>query len=154
MTKYLTVEAQGEVVKALTTYLANSTVVYYKTHAFHWNVKGSEFYSLHLLFEKFYQEIWESLDETAERIRALGGEAPESLTELLKLSTIREATSSPAHTDMVKILKEDFLELAKNAHDAGEVADKHLDRVTTDMMTAQAGSLEKAAWMLRSTITG
>ncbi len=43
----------------------------YKKH--HWQVSGSTFYQLHLLFDKHYGEQVELVDEIAERIQILGG---------------------------------------------------------------------------------
>ena len=39
----------------------------------HWQVAGSSFYQLHLLFDKHYGEQTELVDSIAERIQALGG---------------------------------------------------------------------------------
>jgi starvation-inducible DNA-binding protein len=43
----------------------------YKKH--HWQVSGSTFYQLHLLFDKHFEEQVELIDQIAERIQALGG---------------------------------------------------------------------------------
>lgn len=43
----------------------------YKKH--HWQVSGSTFYQLHLLFDKHFQEQSDLVDQIAERIQALGG---------------------------------------------------------------------------------
>jgi len=43
----------------------------YKKH--HWQVSGSTFYQLHLLFDKHYDEQAELVDQIAERIQMLGG---------------------------------------------------------------------------------
>ncbi|HEY6309007.1 MAG TPA: DNA starvation/stationary phase protection protein [Candidatus Angelobacter sp.] len=39
----------------------------------HWQVSGPTFYSLHLLFDKHYNEQLELVDEIAERVQMLGG---------------------------------------------------------------------------------
>jgi starvation-inducible DNA-binding protein len=39
----------------------------------HWQVTGATFYSMHLLFDKHYQEQAELVDTIAERIQMLGG---------------------------------------------------------------------------------
>src|SRR5208283_6103901 len=39
----------------------------------HWQVAGSTFYQLHLLFDKHYDEQVELVDQIAERIQTLGG---------------------------------------------------------------------------------
>ena len=43
----------------------------YKKH--HWQLAGSTFYQLHLLFDKHYEQQSESVDAIAERIQLLGG---------------------------------------------------------------------------------
>ncbi len=142
-----------QIATALKEYLADTAVVYFKTHGFHWNIEGENFYGLHLMLEKFYEELWESLDEIAERIRALGEKTPSSLTELLRIATFTEIEAAPANNIMVKVLHQDYSHLAKKAYEVGSIADAQGDRVTTDMMTAKATFLEKAAWMLQSTAT-
>jgi len=39
---------------------------YMKTHAFHWNVEGRDFYEYHILFETIYQEVLDHIDDFAE----------------------------------------------------------------------------------------
>ncbi len=39
----------------------------------HWNVKGMDFYQLHLLFDEMATELEEYIDLVAERVTALGG---------------------------------------------------------------------------------
>jgi starvation-inducible DNA-binding protein len=43
----------------------------YKKH--HWQVSGSTFYQLHLLYDKHYDEQVELVDQIAERVQLLGG---------------------------------------------------------------------------------
>ena len=66
------------VAEGLTKVLADSYAVYLKTHGYHWNVRGPEFFSFHNLLEQQYRDIWTALDEIAERSRALGVLAPQS----------------------------------------------------------------------------
>jgi starvation-inducible DNA-binding protein len=142
-----------ELITALTAVFADTAVAYYKTHGFHWNVTGSHFYTLHIMFEKFYQELWESMDEIAERIRALGGKVPISYMELLKVASIKESGATPADHIMVKHLRDDYLALAQKDIDLAAFAEKEGDLVTANMMTEKATFLEKAAWMLQSSFT-
>ncbi|MBX9621450.1 MAG: DNA starvation/stationary phase protection protein [Alphaproteobacteria bacterium] len=153
MTTYLSSETHQQVTLALKGYLADATLVYFKTHTFHWNVEGHHFYSLHLMFEKFYETIWESLDEIAERIRALGEKTPPNLEALLKMASLKESTANLDGLMMVTILHEDYLALAKKAHEVGAIAEGFGDQVTTDIMTEKSAFLEKAAWMLQASMT-
>ncbi len=141
---------QVEITTLLYEFLADTAVVYYKTHAFHWNVEGNNFYGLHLMFEKFYTELWESMDEIAERIRALGEKAPPSYAELLKHASIKETEAFPIGQIMVQQLRADYLELAKKAEEVAAFADAHGDLATTDMMSERISLLTKASWMLQS----
>lgn len=152
MTEHYSPKDHIKIVDALKSYLADTAIVYYKTHAFHWNVEGPNFYNFHLFFEKLYTELWESLDEIAERIRVFGDKAPPSFIELLKGASIGETETSPQSYIMARILKDDFLDLSKRAYEVGTIAESIRDRVTMDMMTQRATALEKAAWMLNSTI--
>ena len=102
-----------ELVAALNVFLADTAIVYYKTHAFHWNVEGSNFYGIHLMFEKFYTKLWKSMDEIAERIRALGEKAPSNFADLLSNATIIENETSPQPQVMVQTLRNDYFSLAK-----------------------------------------
>src|SRR5690606_28028066 len=65
-----------EISDGLSRFLADAFTLYLKTHNFHWNVTGSMFNSLHNMFMDQYTEQWNALDDVAERIRALGYNAP------------------------------------------------------------------------------
>lgn len=70
--------------------LADSYVLYGKTHGFHWNVTGPMFNTLHLMFMDQYTELWNALDVVAERIRALGHPAPFGGAAFAALASIPE----------------------------------------------------------------
>src|SRR6476620_3027512 len=76
--------------KGLSQVLADTYVLYLKTHAYHWNVTGPMFASLHMLFEGQYSELHGAADTIAERIRALGRFAPGSYASFARLSCIKE----------------------------------------------------------------
>jgi len=76
-------EAQ-RVADALSNVLADTFVLYLKTHNFHWNVTGPMFGTLHRMFEEQYNELWVAVDTIAERIRSLGFIAPGSYGEFTK----------------------------------------------------------------------
>ena len=65
-----------KIADGLSRFQADAFTLYLKTHNFHWNVTGSMFNSLHTMFETQYTEQWAALDDVAERIRALGFNAP------------------------------------------------------------------------------
>ena len=142
----------NKVADALTYVLGDTYALYLKTHGYHWNVEGPNFKSLHELFEVNYNALWTSLDEIAERIRALGVYAPTG-PQLTQLARIESGDNDvPSANGMVQNLvagHEAWLEGARAAleiaSDAGDVASEGL---VTDLITAH----EKMAWMLRSSL--
>lgn len=143
--------ANVSVVQALQETLADSFMVYFKTHSFHWNVEGPHFHSLHGLFEEQYNEIWTALDEIAERIRALDEYAPVSFAEIAKNAEITETGQMPDAMDMVRILAEDNLALVAKLQTATAIAQEAGDEATADLFIGRISVHEKAAWMLKST---
>src|SRR5688572_11973781 len=102
----LTDVQRQQIAEGLNTLLADSYTLYLKTHNFHWNVVGPMFQTLHILFEQQYTELSAAVDEIAERVRALGHPAAGSYAQFLKLTKIKEETTVPSATDMIKQLVE------------------------------------------------
>jgi len=139
--------------RELSRLLADSFSLYLKTHNFHWNVTGPMFNSLHAMFEEQYTEQWQALDEIAERIRALGFNAPGSYAEYTRLSTIAEepgATEAPAWQEMVEQLVDGNEAVCRTAREVLDCADDADDAPTEDLATQRLQTHEKYAWMLRS----
>ena len=143
-------EQRQQIADGLGRLLADTWVLYGKTHGFHWNVTGPMFTSLHTLFETQYNELWDSLDEIAERIRALGLPAPFGDSTLTKLASLEEAGSIPAAMEMVKQLVADHEAVARTARSVFEIADAANDQPSADLLTQRLQVHEKTAWMLRS----
>lgn len=138
-------------VQNLMTYLANTYVLLLKTHNYHWNVEGSRFFSLHQLFEKQYQDLFEESDVVAERIRALGRKAPGSMRTFLKLATIREGDQEDLSEDeMIEDLMRSHEELSSELHTYIDHAEEDKDQGTMDLFVQALRSHDKAVWMLRS----
>ncbi|MEL6830526.1 MAG: Dps family protein [Pseudomonadota bacterium] len=139
-------------VTALQKLLGETYAVYIKTHGYHWNVSGPRFSSLHQMFMDQYTELWTSLDEIAERIRALGHFAPGSSREMLESATVAEDNGVPEADAMVANLARGHEALARAAREGIEIADKAGDDVTVDLLTQRATIADKTAWMLRSSL--
>jgi starvation-inducible DNA-binding protein len=147
---YMKGKDNKEIVEGLTSVLADTFVLYYKTHTFHWNVVGEHFRSLHLMFEEQYNEIWQATDVIAERIRGLDGGVPINLTELKKYAKLQETGQTPDEMAMVAELANDNGEIVATIYDVLNRADEADDQGTVDMLVDRIKAHEKAAWMLRS----
>ena len=130
--------------------LGDTFGLYAKTHAFHWNVTGPMFETLHLLFERQYTELWEAADEIAERLRAVKSFAPATLTDMLKTSAVKEQNNIPAALDMVRELASDHRLVAGRIREAIPTLEDAGDDLTADLFVARGREHEKTAWMLES----
>ena len=133
--------------------LADSFALYLKTHGYHWNVRGPQFFGLHNMLEQQYREQWAALDEIAERIRALGFNAPGSYAEFDRLTSIREepgATGGPDWQSMVRQLVAGNEAVCRTARSVLSIADDADDEPTEDLLIGRLQIHEKYAWMLRS----
>lgn len=130
--------------------LADTFTLYLMTHQFHWNVTGPMFSSLHNLFMAQYTELWNAVDPIAERLRALGFEAPGSYAAFQQLTCLPSIEQRTDAFDMVRALVHGHEQVAKTARAVFTVADDANDQPTADLMTQRLDTHEKTAWMLRS----
>ncbi len=135
--------------------LADEFILYTKTRKAHWNVEGPDFHSMHTFFESQYEQLDETMDSVAERIRQLGHYAPATLKEFLELTRLTEKLGEKNtsqgfikelladHEDLVVFLRENINPFAGDFKDAG----------TSDFITGLMEEHEKMAWMLRAHLT-
>jgi len=139
-----------KIAEGLSRLLADTYGLYLKTHSFHWNVEGPMFNTLHLMFMDQYTELWNALDEIAERIRSLGYPAPGTYRDFARLSKIEDTEGVPEAMEMVGLLVRGHETVARTARDVFKAADKGGDESTADLLTQRLQIHEKTAWMLRS----
>jgi starvation-inducible DNA-binding protein len=132
--------------------LADEFLLYTKTRNAHWNVEGIDFSAKHIFFEKQYEQLDETMDSVAERIRTLGEYAPATLAQFLQLTHLteqsREKNDSAGfmrellidHESIITFLRENIDKFANEFHDFG----------TSDFLTSLMETHEKMAWMLRA----
>jgi starvation-inducible DNA-binding protein len=138
------------IARGLAKVLADTYTVYLKTHAFHWNVEGPMFNTLHLMFMEQYTELWNALDLVAERIRSLGFPAPGTYREFASLTSNAETEGVPEALKMVRLLVEGHEAVARTVRSVFPLADAAHDESTADLLTQRLQVHEKTAWMLRS----
>lgn len=146
----LSVDQRTEMADAVTRLLAETYALYFKTHAYHWNVTGPRFYDLHAMFEEQYTELWKATDDIAERIRALGEMAPISYDALSNAASIRFDNTTPDADSMVRNLVTGHEQVVRTARDVIALAENHNDQATADIVAPRITVHEKFAWMLRA----
>ncbi|MCR9124650.1 MAG: DNA starvation/stationary phase protection protein [Rhodobacteraceae bacterium] len=139
-----------ELAQALAEVLADTYRLMFKTHAFHWNVKGPLFFSLHKLTEEQYENLFAAADDLAERIRAMGQMAPFTMQQILGASAIDDDDTLPDAGGMCESLAADHEKIARRLHAVVQMAADRNDPVTEDLATQRSSFHEQAVWMLRA----
>lgn len=141
-----------ELTQAAKIAFASQFTFYLKSHFFHWNVEGIHFQELHSLFETIYSEVYESIDEFAEKIRSLDAYAPGSNSRFSMLTGISEETEVVEAGQMLVELLEDADKMAlilKIVYDQAEAAGEH---GFSNFLAERMDAFKKHAWMLRSSL--
>ncbi len=143
------VKAEG-LVKELNDLLANYQLFYQNLRGFHWNIKGKEFFELHLKFEELYNDAVIKVDEIAERILTLQGEPLHTFTDYLKTTEISEAKGIANGTEGIKIVVDNFKTLINKERVILSLASNADDEGTVSLMSDYITETEKTLWMLNS----
>jgi len=147
-------QAKQSLIKQMKVILANGYVFYYKAHAFHWNIEGSNFPQYHQFLEKIYTEVYYRLDDTAEQIRAIHGYAPSSLSALYAISSIQETINIPAPKEMFQILSMDNEKLIVDLNTGYRLAEQANEMGLSNFLQDRINDHKKLGWMIASTIKG
>jgi starvation-inducible DNA-binding protein len=141
-----------QLVLALNKVMGDTYVMYYKTHSYHWNIEGPDFYEYHTFLEMIYTEVYAVVDTIAEHIRALDAYAPTSLMKVKNFSTVQEDDTVVGAMQMIRNLLDannvvllSLMKAYKIAEDAGEIG---VSNFLQDRVIAH----QKHGWMLKATL--
>jgi starvation-inducible DNA-binding protein len=130
--------------------LASSYAFTIKAQNFHWNVEGPDFSEYHKFFGKLYEEVYDSLDYTAEYIRILESYTPGSLQRFKELSIIPDQLLIPRAELMFAELLEDNERMLGLLHECFEAASEH--KGIENFLAERIDAHGKHGWMLKSTL--
>jgi starvation-inducible DNA-binding protein len=145
----LSIEAVGEISEQLNAILATTFALYLKTKNFHWHVSGPHFRDYHLLLDEQGEQIFDSTDDIAERVRKIGGTTLRSIGQISKLQGIEdndESFVSPG--DMLRELMSDNKKLIEAMRGCHEVCDKYGDVATASILENFIDQAERRVWFL------
>jgi starvation-inducible DNA-binding protein len=137
-------------IDALKKVLAENFALYLKTHYYHWNVEGSDFYQLHEFFGNLYEEIYSSIDKFAEEIRALNAYAPGSFERFSSLSGIEGEERILESQKMLSQLLKDNSTYINTLTEAFKLAEQEKEIGLSNFIQDRIDQHKKHAWMLRS----
>ncbi|MGL6550644.1 Dps family protein [Aeromonas hydrophila] len=128
--------------------LASYQILYMNVRGFHWNIRGNQFFELHLKFEEIYNDLLLKVDALAERILTLDGVPLHSFSDYLKVSAIPEQKGLHDGRACVESLLESFRELlVAQRRILGQAADAG-DEGTASILSDYVQQQEKLVWML------
>ena len=145
-----TAKKDTRVIDGLNLVLADSYALMALTHLAHWNVEGSDFFPLHKAFEEHYEELFEAVDELAERVRALDAYAIGGLTTLAKVAQMEEFKSPMPQKDYVAALIVAHEKVVEDATRTRDLAGEATDLQTQDLLIKRLQWHQKTLWMLKS----
>ena len=136
-----------KIAEKLNVLLANYSIFYQNTRGAHWNIKGNDFFTLHLKFEELYDGLIIKIDEIAERILTLGYQPHHNFSDYQKLSTIQESKEVSNSNKCNLNILESFKTIIDIQRDLLEITDKARDEGTNAQMSGYITEQEKLVWM-------
>lgn len=136
-----------KIAEKLNVLLANYSIFYQNTRGAHWNIKGNDFFTLHIKFEELYDGLVLKIDEIAERILTLGATPNHNFTDYQKLSTIKESKEVTDGNKCVMNILESFKIVIDLQRELLEITDKAGDEGTNAQMSSYITEQEKLVWM-------
>ncbi len=138
----------------MNTLLANYQLFYINDRGFHWNIKGAQFFTLHVKFEELYNDSQLKIDEIAERIVTLGYTPLHSYTSYVENSTIKEITNVSDGIQAVRHIVDGFNVLLELEREILELSADAGDEGTNSMVSDYIREQEKMVWMYASFLKG
>jgi starvation-inducible DNA-binding protein len=141
--------ATRDISAALNPVLADFFALYLKTRNFHWHVSGPHFRDYHLLLDEQAQQIVDTTDAVAERVRKIGGTTLRSIGHVARLQRVADNDAEyVAPHDMLAQLCDDNQSIARQMHAAHALCDDHGDIATASMLEVWIDEAEKRVWFL------
>ena len=132
---------------------ADAHSLWIRFHNYHWNVKGLQFAAIHAYTEEAYENMAKLFDDAAERVLQLKEKAlvcPKDLLENAKTPKLQKDCFST--TEVLELIREDYKYLLGEFQKLDELASKAGDTTTSNLAQDKIAELEKALWMLDSTL--
>ena len=137
---------------ALKRLLADEITMYLMAHGAHWNVEGPMFSQFHEFFSDIYEDVYSSIDPTAENIRKVGGYAPFTLPTLDALRTVEDRKTNTDPIEMCVALYDANDTVLKSIEDAADAAEEADEEGILNFLAERDDMHKKWRWQLKATI--
>lgn len=147
-------DVRVKLVESLSQTLASSLDLKTQVKQAHWNVKGLDFYQLHLLFDEMAGEMEDYVDLVAERITALGGSPLGTARVAAEKSILPEYPLDAVQgIDHVKALADRYAAYGAHVRSGIDKTAALGDADTSDLYTEISRTIDKRLWFLEAHLT-
>jgi len=148
-------DAREQLIELLNARLADSFDLYSQLKQAHWNVKGSDFIQLHLLYDTVAEDVIEYVDTIAERATALGGLALGTARMAAKASTLDEyPVDAVDGMDTVAAVADRLAAYGALVREGIDQATELEDMDTADLFTDVSRAIDKHLWFVEAHLQG
>jgi len=145
----LSASATQDISGSLNILLADVYALYMKTKNFHWHVSGPHFRDYHLLLDEQADQLYDTTDPIAERVRKLGGTTLRSIGHIAGLQRVLDNDADfVTPQDMLAELRDDNMQLAAHMRETHNVCDEHGDVATASLLENWIDEAERRIWFL------
>lgn len=130
--------------------LSSYQIHYQNLRSLHWNIKGKDFFELHLKYEELYNRALIIVDDLAERILSIGETPHSSFSEYLATSPISELELTHDGATGVAYILSAQQELLKQERSLLLITGEADDEGTNSLLSDLIREKEKTNWMFRS----
>lgn len=138
----------AKVVAALNRQQANALVAYLNYKKYHWLTYGPLFRDIHLMLDEQATQVYDSIDEFAERAIMVGGKPIGDPADYLPGATVRPSTGNLSMHGMIGEAVKTLDVIIEEMHEDTEVADEAGDIGTADLYTRLVQVHQKNRWFL------
>ncbi|MFV0574610.1 MAG: Dps family protein [Vibrio sp.] len=146
----LSKEKTAALAEDLNKLLADYQILYTNVRGYHWNIKGRDFFELHVKFEEIYNDLVLKVDEIAERILTLGSTPLHGFSRYLEVSDLEETLNVTQGTEAVANILSAYQVLLKKQRLIVKTAAEVDDEGTLTLLTDYISQQEKECWMLNA----
>ena len=143
-------QESANLVNELNGLLANFQIYYQNLRGLHWNIKGKNFFELHVKFEELYTDSQVKIDEIAERILTLQGKPLHTFADYIENSSVPVGKNISNDVEAVELVVSSLSELLEIERVILDLSDTSDDEGTNSMVSDLISEQEKTIWMLNS----
>lgn len=140
-------EKSAALADQLNVLLANYQVFYQSLRGLHWNIKGTNFFELHVKYEELYTDAQLKIDEIAERILTLGSTPLHAFDDYLAKASVSVGKNITEGKDGVTLVMESLQKIVVLEREILTAADALGDEGTLTLLTDFITQQEKTIWM-------